>query len=678
MNMNTQTKMGLMLMCCTFCCMPSNAQWTRKTNLPTVYVNTENNAPITSKENYLYSTLRYVDEKDKVTTYDSTQIRGRGNSTWNLKKKPYRLKFNKKEKFLGKERANAKSWTLIANAGDKTMIRNAVTNSLGEFTSLKFNPAYKFVDFVLNNTYNGTYQISDQIEVRKKRVDITEQDYPLADSSDISGGYFLEVDGFKDGNYFTTSHYNVPIRIHYPDEDEIVASQNNYIKNYVQTFENALYSSSFADSVKGYRQYVDSVSLADWYICTEVSANIDGFYSIYFYKDQQDPRLYWGPLWDYDIAYGNDTRMWTEQHLQTTAYSMMTDIGYGQAKNWMNRMWEDPWFSRLINRRYQELLDAGLVDHMNATIDSLTTLLDESQKLNYQKWGINTKMYHETVLYSSYDKYIADLKQFISDHTAWLKTEFANRKAPEPTPAFKPLDYYYRIVSANTSKAIEVSNGNSVTQYTNVTDRETADWYMRPTTTGDYFQIINRSNNMALNDPTTGSVTPTTNVGTHLNVVNANEKDESQLWQLVPQGTQGYYNLLNVHTQHVANLQGGSNADNTPILSYTNDARNETSKNRLWYLIPTKTPLSGDITGIATVEPEAYALAYNQSSQILHFGSETPSQLSFGVKVYAANGALVGQFSASENFSVANLPLGVYIVSWQVGGQKRSAKFYKK
>ena len=659
-------------------CLPVQAQWQRKTNLPAVYVNTENMAPITSKEEYIYSTLHYTDENNETVAYDSTQIRGRGNSTWNLKKKPYRLKFNKKEKFLGKGHANAKSWTLIANAGDKTMMRNAVTSSLGEFTSLKFNPAYKFVDLVLNGIYNGTYQISDQVEVRKKRVNITEQDYPLADSSDISGGYLLEVDGFADGNCFTTSRYRVPVRIHYPDEDEIDFSQTNYIRNYVQSFENVLNGANFTDPVKGYRPYVDSLSLADWYICTEVSANIDGFYSIYFYKDQQDSALYWGPLWDYDIAYGNDYRMKNEQQLSTTAYSMMADIGYGKARQWVARMWEDPWFCTLVNRRYNELLDAGMVDHMNATIDSLTTLLDASQKLNYQKWGISTQMYHETVLYSSYDQYVADLRQFISDHTAWLKTAFASRKAPEPTPAFQPLDYYYRITSANTSKAIEVSDGNKVTQHSNLTDRETADWYMRPTTTGGHFQIINRSNNMALNDPTTGSVTATTNVGTPLNVAAPNETDNRQLLDIVPQGTQGYYNLLNVYTQHVANLSGGNAADGTSILSYTNDARNETSKNRLWYFTPTKTPLPGDITGIASVEPDAYALAYNHDQQLLHFGGDTPAQLSFMVNVYALDGRKVGQFRADESFSVVSLPTAVYVVTWTVGGHTRSVKFQKK
>ena len=387
-----------------------HAQWTRVTNLPAIYLNTFDGVGINSKDYYVYSTMYYVDEQDQVTQYDSVQVRGRGNSTWNLPKKPYKIKFNQKEKFLGKGYAKAKKWTLLANAGDKTMIRNAITSAMGEFTSLKFNPAYKFVDFFLNGFYQGTYQISDQVDVRPHRVNVTEQDYPLTDESDITGGYLLEVDGFKDGLYFITGHYDVPIRIHYPDDEEIMASQYDYIVDYIKQFEEKLYATTFADSLEGYRAMVDSASLIDWYLCTEISANIDGFFSTYFYKEQQDPKLYWGPLWDYDIAYNNDYRMRNEQGLSTTAYSLMSNIGYGKAKNWVNRMWEDAWFINNVNNRYNQLLDSGLVDYLNNTIDSLVVLLDESKELNYQKWGINRRAYHEMVIYSSYDSYIDDLR----------------------------------------------------------------------------------------------------------------------------------------------------------------------------------------------------------------------------------------------------------------------------
>lgn len=662
----------------------TDAQYVKLTDLPTLYIETFDGNGIYSKDVYEYCRFHYVDEAGTVEFFDSVSIRGRGNSTWNMAKKPYRIKFLNKEKFLGTGYAKCKKWTLLANAGDKTMIRNAVTSAMGDFCanlheagkpkSLPFNPAAKFIDLVLNNDYLGTYQISDFVDVRPHRVNIMEQNVPLGADDDITGGYLLEVDGFRDGNWFNTSSYGAPVRIHYPDDEEIEYRQTNYIKNHVNKFDQVLKSDKFDDPTKGYRAYVDSLSLIDWYICTEVSANIDGFYSTYFYKERGDDRLFFGPLWDYDIAYNNDQRVRSEKGLVSSVNSLMVDIAYSGSREWVRRMWEDAWFQKKVYHRYEELLKAGLVDYMHGKIDSLQQVLSRSQQLNYEKWGISKKMYHEMVLYSSYDQYIDDLKTFITDHCSYLKQAFANRKPDEPTPPFVSEDFYYHIVNVKSLKAMDVTNGN-VVQYTNDNTRESEDWILKDL--GDNtFMIVNRLTNKALNDPTQGTSTATTNVGTQLNVATPDDTDTRQHWQLLPQGTAGYYNLLNVYSQHIANLRGGSSDNNAAVLSYTNDARNGESQNRLWYIVANG-ELPSELTGVETVEPDEYALAYNPSSQVLHFGSSTPDGLSFTVNVHAMNGMLVGTFQANESFEMKNQPTGIYIVSWCVGGKNRSVKFRK-
>lgn len=576
-------KSFLLFVLVVLCSFVAKAQtYTRKTNLPHIYIETFNRQSITSKTTYIYSTMHYVDEDDVVTRYDSMQIRGRGNSTWGLSKKPYKIKFNQKEKFLGKGYANAKKWTLLANAGDKTLMRNAITSLMGDFLGLKNNPAHKFVDLTLNGTYFGNYQISDQVEVRPHRVNITEQDYPLTATSDITGGYLLEVDGFEDGNCFTTSTYRVPIRIHYPEDEEISTSQNNYIRQYMRNFESVLSGKDFADADKGYRRWVDSVSLANWFLATEISGNIDGYYSTYFYKEQQDSLLYWGPLWDYDIAYNNDYR------ITGTETKLMTNDGYGQTKEWINRMWQDPWFGTLVNRRYKEVVDAGLESYMYEQIDSIADLIHESQVLNYNRWGIMTRMYHEVVLYSSYDQYITYLKNYIRTHMSYLQTAFLNKKVAEPTPPFTPDNYYYRISNVNTAKMLDVDggvaeDGKNVCTWTSNASRTSQQWRIVPV--DDYFMILSRDGDVALNDPTDGEATATTNVGTQLNVAYTNVEDDRQLWIITPQGTDGQYNITNKSTQHTANLSGGGSNDGTAVLSYTTDDRNSTSANRLWYII---------------------------------------------------------------------------------------------
>ena len=649
------------------------AQYVRKTDLPTIYIETFDGRNIYSKQEYKYCKLHYVDENNNVTSYDSVSIRGRGNSTWNMAKKPYKLKFNNKEKFLGKGYAKAKKWTLLANAGDKTMMRNAVTSAMGAFTSLKFNPAAKFVDLILNNEYIGTYQISDQVEVKAHRVNIEEQPYPITDTTNITGGYLLEVDGFRDGNCFNTSTFYTPVRIHYPEDDEIDSKQTQYIRNYINnTFEKALSSANFTDSLTGYRAYVDTTSLIDWYLCTEVSANIDGFYSTYFYKEKDNPRLFWGPLWDYDIAYNNDYRIKNEKGLESSVNSLMVDIAYNGSRAWVIKMWKDPWFQNKVYERYQELLSLGLVDYLQSKVDSIASLLQQSQELNYEKWGISTRMYHEIVLYSSYERYVADLKNFITQHCDYLLQAFADKQTQKPVVAFEPQNFYYHFINAKTQKAIGI-DGESVIQLTNDLDSEIQDWIIKKI--GSHYQIINRHTNKALNDPTIGDVGPETNVGTQLNVADINDQDERQLWEIIPQGTVGYYNLLNIHTQHIANLYAGNADDNTPIVSYTNDSKNSTSTNRLWFITPNGS-IPEEVDGINDVkEPEDYALAYNPQTKELHFGCSNPEELSFMVSIYTANGQLVGTFHAKDSFSMLSQRNGVYMVVWTVNGHTRSVKF---
>jgi len=658
-------------------------EYVKRSDLPCIYIDTWNSASITSKETYIYADLHYVDEQGEVTAYDSLQIRGRGNSTWSkMSKKSYRIKFKQKEKFLGKGYAKAKSWTLLANAGDKTMFRNALTMMIGKYTSLEFNPAYKFVDLVLNNTYMGTYQISDQIQVKKKRVNVAEQDYPLTTESNITGGYLLEVDGFKDFTFgksgFYTSNEGVPVNVHYPDDDEIVSRQLYYIWDHVQAFEDALYSDDFADAEKGYRAYVDTMSLLDWYLCTEISANIDGFYSTYFYKEQDDPHLYWGPLWDYDIAYGNDHRK------GDTVEQLMVDVGYGVddgCRAWFEQMWKDPWFQQAVYDRYVKLLNKGLKNYVVNAIDSLQRLLYESQQLNYAKWGISTKAYHERVLYSSYDQYVSDLQTYCDKRLSFLKTAFAERIGSgddddddDESGAFVPDDdYFYHIINVGSLTVFDLANqsttaGTAVCAWQELSTRETQDWKFSKV--GDYFAIINRCG-LALADPTEGYADATTGTGWHLEIADYDGTDDRQLWTVKRVGTTDHFNIINKHTDHCVNLSGGSNANGTGIISYTNDAKNTTSNNRQWMFEKSTKKTS---TAIYSPEPEEYALAYDAQGQRLHFGSATPDQLTFTATVFNASGQRVGSFRADSEFSTASLPSGAYVVSWTVGGKRRTAK----
>ena len=567
----------------------SMAQYTQLTNIPTIYIETFNKQSVTSKTTYIYATLTYIDANTMVQ-YDSLQIRGRGNSTWNLAKKPYRIKFKESTKFLGKGYAKNKSWTLLANHGDKSLLRNAVTFTMGDFLGQPFSPAAHFVDLVLNGTYLGNYQVSDQVNVDNKRVEIFEQEEAATADSNITGGYLVEIDGFGTSEKvnFRTSK-NLIISVKSPDEDIINAAQKNYIKQYLNNFESSLFGNKFTDANNGYRAIADSATLVSWYIATELSANVDGFWSTFVYKDKDGPKLYFGPLWDYDIAYNNCNRV------GDVTNQTMVDAGFGSdlTKVWVKRMIQDPWFNEAINRAWRQKVDEGLEEYLYQYIDSMAAYLDQSQEKNYSRYSITSHVYNEIYLYSTYAEYIAQLKDFIGKHMQFLTTTFAQRAndvggGDDGPVTLKPFElqdgYYYRIYNKSTNKVLDIAEASSeaganVVIWSPEYGRDTQLWEV--VQTGGHYMLINKASGMAFNDPS-----PSSAVGTPLNVAVPDANDSRQHWKFVTVNENDNYNIINAYTDHAINNNGGQSADGNKVVSYTNDDRNAVSNNRQWRITP--------------------------------------------------------------------------------------------
>lgn len=660
-----------------------NGDHHRLTNLPHLYIETFSGADVTSKTTEVPARLWMVDEQDDVTYYDSINIRGRGNSTWKLQKKPYRIKFASKQRFLGADRANAKKWTLLANHGDKSLMRNALASYIGDLCGQPFTPGAMFVDLTLNGQYRGNYQASDQIDVRKRRVNIAEQDYPLTAGSDITGGYIVEADGFadfQDGKTgWRTAIKRVPMAIHYPSDDEISTSQLNYIRNFVNTFESRLLNSGF-ESAQSYHHLVDTLSLVSWYLASELTANPDYVWSMYFYKERGDDRLHFGPMWDYDIAFDNDSRL---SNNQAQRRQLMADIGFvnNGLELWVRRMWQDEWFQRLVFDHYKTLYEDGLEQKLISRIDSLATLLEASQQLNYERWNIRQRTLREVVIFSTYDEYVDDLRAFIHVRVPALLTAFAQRHPDHPDPedyiTMEPDvrtrdNYLYTIANAGTGTVVDTDAGGLVVANHRDADSHSQQWLIHTLSNG-YHHITNRLSGLALTDPTQGASTATTNLSTQLCVAQPDSADRAQQWHLVLQAG-GRVNLTNRQTDHTANLTGGRSDDGTTILSYTNDARNASSNNRLWMLTVVDS-LANDSQGIAQTPDLDYALAYDPIAGRLHFGADDLALLQFSAQVYDAAGRPQLRFRAQDGASVAHLPRGLYIVAWQWQGRRHTAKF---
>ena len=381
----------------------------QKTDVPSVYIETENRRSVTSKEEYISCTFILTDG-DSIQRYENTQIRGRGNSSWwNSDKKSFRLKFEKKQRLLGEGFANAKSWTLLANHGDKTMIRNALTYDLGRFMGMTFCPAARFVDLYLNGNYQGTYQISDQVQVHKGRIDISEDN-----------GWLLEVvnENSKEEPLITTTRYGIMYTIKNPKDEKLSVGTRIAVGQWLQRFEETVAGNDFADPQRGYRAYVD------WYVGAEITGNIDALYSIYMYKDGDDDKMHFGPLWDMDLAYDNSSERSLLKQLEA-------ELGLWNRpfEKIMQRLWQDPWFAQSCNDRLQQLVDDGLQQYLLDHIDSLRTAIWQTQTENFKKWRINQKVYDwaKNAYYSNYDRYITDLRDFVNIHIPYLQEAFARR-----------------------------------------------------------------------------------------------------------------------------------------------------------------------------------------------------------------------------------------------------------
>lgn len=566
-------------------------------DVSTFYINTEGGRSVSSKSTFIWARLWEV-TNGEVTLYDSLRIRGRGNSTWGLGKKPYRLKFLNKERLLGKGRANAKNWVLMANHADKTLLRNTVAACIGTSFGQPFTAGARFVDLVLNGQYIGCYQVSDFVDIRKHRVDIVEQAEELEPGADISGGYLFEADGFASGEqgYWRTQR-GVPMAVKSPDAEVITKEQANYLHAFMDDFESRLFSSNFKDAQAGYRAVVDSLTLASWFLGTEFTANSDGYWSVYLYKEQQDPLLYWGPMWDYDIAFCNDSRV----SGSTQQLMLQNGHGGGVVQPWIRQMWTDPWFKNLTARIWQEARTAGILERTLQQVDSLAEVINQSQALNFSIYPINQRVYDEVQVFSSYQEGVNYLKRFLQNHAAYLDGVFQTvpptpepnpEPEPEPNPEPNPGEdpdgeyfipssrYRYFIHNAGTDNRVDIEDNRICTWEPTPERLGTQIWNLTTVGTSGAVQILTPDSLQAMVD-VAQQMGSTFEKSVQISLTAADSTDLRQQWYIVR--TANNWSIVNAYTGNAWNNSGGHSTNGNPVISWTNDSQNSTKLTRQWY-----------------------------------------------------------------------------------------------
>lgn len=378
---------------------------TQFTSLPIVSIKTDNSLPVDSKDTYRDASMTIIPNGFPDAAFSGKlRIKGRGNSTWVMPKKPYRLKLDSKASIMGMPAD--KDWVLLANYADKSLMRNKIAFSINEMFAPDYTPRSHFVELFLNGEYMGNYLLTEHIKVAKNRVNVSE-------TSEADGGYLLEVDARLDEDNWFYTERGVPICIKSPDADDINAAQLTYIKNYVQEAENAIYAENFTDPENGFRKYIDEESFIKWYWTNEFMKNTDAifFSSVFMYKTTGG-KLFLGPVWDFDIGGGNINY---NDNGNTSEWWVRASI-------WINRLFQDPAFKKKANEMWiQAQPKLSTIPHL---IDVTAQQLRFSQKENFDKWNIlDTGVWPNLVVLGSYENEVQYFKYWLDKRLKWINSE---------------------------------------------------------------------------------------------------------------------------------------------------------------------------------------------------------------------------------------------------------------
>ncbi|MBO4370160.1 MAG: CotH kinase family protein [Paludibacteraceae bacterium] len=406
------------------------------TNLPTVTIHLFDNRDIVDRDNWLEGTISVISNNENGTTdilTDSLKAQGRGNYSFGFAKKPYKFKLNNKARLLDMP-AKSKRWTLINNTGDKTLMRNLVAFDIAKCLNMEYVPAGRSVDVILNGEYKGNYQLCDQIEVNKNRVNIEEMLPTFTTGTPLTGGYLIEIDAYASGQYWEKQQELAPLRnktwfysnkgnpvtIKYPKDDEIVSEQSAYIINCFNTLESRVYANNYQTATPNYKDMFDIKSFVKHFIVGELSGNTDTYWSVYMYKHRGNDTLYTGPVWDFDIAFENDNRTYPINNKSDYIYKSGSCTG--DMRNFVNRLLADPACKLELQYRWNLARKWCIQeDYLLGLIDDYAENLQESQALNFERWPyLNHYVHQNPRVYGSYQGEVDNVKTYLANRIAWL------------------------------------------------------------------------------------------------------------------------------------------------------------------------------------------------------------------------------------------------------------------
>jgi len=389
--------------------------------MPIISIYTDNCANITSKEKYLAGSLSIMNcEEEYLLEAEEMKIRGRGNYSWKLaEKKSYKLKLTDEINLLGVG-SLSKTWCLLANHCDQSLLRNYIVSKLcQELSGIAWSPDCINVELYLNGEYQGVYLLIEDVKVAEDKINIDDDV-----ESDVNTGYLLQMTYNSDEAYhFEVDGYNYDIKSDLSSDAELAAEQLEYIKFLVEACWNAVE----CGDVDFILEYMDIDSIIDTYLIEEFTKNLDvGYDSFFMYKDR-DGKLTFGPVWDFDISLGNSN----EHGCQNPEKMYASDdccINH-HSNNWFVKLMEQDWFVELVVERWQQEEIQELFRYASLLVKETAEDNYEAFCHNFDRWPIFGERQNleplQVLLLHSYREHYEHLCDWMDERFEWL-----NEKSP--------------------------------------------------------------------------------------------------------------------------------------------------------------------------------------------------------------------------------------------------------
>ena len=298
---------------------------TDRAEVPRIDINTIDGSSEISRDEFKDAVIS-IDGHDIFPSMEATavQIKGRGNSSWGWPKKPYRLKFEKKEKPLGMKKG--KNWVLLSNYQTGSLITNAIGMKAANLMEASAANHIVPVDVYINGEYRGSYNFTEKVGLSNNSVELRDE----------SAAALLEFDSYydePDGQKFRSWPYDLPINVKEPDFSEGTSHITlETVENDFNQFATTLFNG------EDISPHVDVEQLARFLMVNELICNFELYHpkSTFCYREsfESDTSKYvFGPVWDLDWAFGYEGHYRYFQDNATSDY--WEDMPFNEVKGFI-------------------------------------------------------------------------------------------------------------------------------------------------------------------------------------------------------------------------------------------------------------------------------------------------------------------------------------------------------